>query len=267
MVQLRYFSSMHAASSLFVVGTEGKYAATALENASLLIFILGMYSNAGTIIAIFGKRMNDSGMRINSSYRFADPHARHNAHTRRKKVNVVVEEMRCVHIPNRHIAQQIHWKRLRSIQLVRYDGHTRRERKREKRSRIVLESSELTACQRKCGGNRATLKEMVMNYPCQRRIMCLRKRQRFELQLKRTRNRIRQLRHHRDVSTLRVVQRRTALSEEGRGERELLDRSKALEIVRVEARIIEGLNRGDHLFHGECWSAGSCWLFTTPIWS
>lgn len=74
MVQLRYFSSMHAASSLFVVGTEGKYAATALENASLLIFILGMYSNAGTIIAIFGKRMNDSGMRINSSYRFADPH-------------------------------------------------------------------------------------------------------------------------------------------------------------------------------------------------
>ena len=175
--------------------------------------------------------------------------------------------MRCVHIPNHQIAQQIHWKRLRSIQLVRYDGHTRRERKREKRSRIVLESSELTACQRKCGGNRAILKEMVIYYPCQRRIMCLRKRQRFELRLERTRNRIRQLRHHRDVSTLRVVQRRAALSEEGRSERELLDRSKALEIVRVEARIIKGLNRGDHLFHRECWSAWSCWLFTAPIWS
>ena len=115
MVQLRYFNSMHAASSLFVVGTEGKYAATALENASLLTFILGMYSNAGTMIAIFGKRINDSGMRINSSYRFADPHARHNARTRRKKVDVVVEEMCRVHIPNRQIAQQIHWKRLRSI--------------------------------------------------------------------------------------------------------------------------------------------------------
>ncbi len=74
-------------------------------------FILGMNSKAGTIIAIFGVRRKDSGMRISSSYRFSRQSSLASASTRRKEVNIVVKEVARGDIEDRHVTKHIHRER------------------------------------------------------------------------------------------------------------------------------------------------------------
>ena len=74
-------------------------------------FILGMNSKAETIIAIFGVRRKDSGMRISSSYRFSRQSPLASASTRWKEVNIVVKEVARGDIADRHVTKHIHRER------------------------------------------------------------------------------------------------------------------------------------------------------------
>ena len=108
MVQFFCFAFMHEAKLDLLRGTLLMYPASTCSKL-LWTWSFGKYSNAGMIIAVLLMFRKDSGISMRRSYRYSFCHS-HSRITRRKKINIVIEEVCGFNVVNGKISQLIHRK-------------------------------------------------------------------------------------------------------------------------------------------------------------
>ena len=108
MVQLFRSAFMHEAKLDLLRGTLLMYPAIICSKLPRTLSF-GRYSNAGMIIAVLFMSRKDSGISMRRSYRYSFCHS-HSTTTRRKKINIVIEEVCGFNVVYGKIPQLIHWK-------------------------------------------------------------------------------------------------------------------------------------------------------------